>query len=243
MYEGPEMLTLHKSLITIVCLLLLYDYVYESSYEIITIRDPGFTLLGPYNTTMPPPADEYYKLIDIIDFSFKMNTDPCKGYDAGLLLMVIVSSKISNFENRMTIRSTWGRSVEAMKVVFLIGETNNQTLIDKISNESLLHNDLVQGNFIDAYRNMTYKHVMGLKWVTRYCPMARYVLKTDDDVLVNVRALSHFLVKELSPWGARDLIACQVLEHALAQRGHNSKWKVSLEEYEAYYYPTYCAGN
>jgi len=46
----------------------------------------------------------------------------------------------------------------------------------RIVEESEVHHDLIQGNFIDAYRNMTYKHVMGLKWATYFCQNARYTM-------------------------------------------------------------------
>lgn len=237
-----DMLTLHKVLIVLIGLMLVYDYYNNTTPVIIRVKNPKFSLVGPYNATEYVVDDVYEQLIDIKNFSFKINPQPCLDYPAGLLLVVIVSSKPTNYENRMIIRNTWGRSVDSMKVVFLLGELSNQTVTQLIQNESLTYGDIVQGNFADAYRNMTYKHVMGLKWISHHCPTAKYVLKTDDDMVVNSHALRRFLGKELSPWGAKGLITCQVLEHAQVQRSHRSKWRVSPTEYAAHYYPTYCAG-
>ncbi|KAL4712449.1 hypothetical protein ACJJTC_007465 [Scirpophaga incertulas] len=240
--EKVNMITIHKLLILIMGFTLIYDYFNTTTPIIVRVPKPKFSLLGPYNSTNYSVDDAYNKLIDITVFRFKSNPQPCLDYSAGLFLVVIVASKPTNYENRMVIRNTWGRTSDSTKVVFLLGESNNATVSQKIINESLLYGDIVQGNFDDAYRNMTYKHVMGLKWVAHHCPAAKYILKADDDIVVNIRALQQFLARELSPWGAKGLITCQVLEHAQVQRSHRSKWRVSPTEYQAHYYPTYCAG-
>jgi hypothetical protein len=68
-----------------------------------------------------------------------------------------------------------------------------------LESENDRHHDLLQGSFRDTYRNMTYKHVMALKWVLYFCPGVRYVLKTDDDTFVNtpvlIRALAQVVLR------------------------------------------------
>ena len=46
---------------------------------------------------------------------------------------------------------------------------------------------------MEHYRNLTYKHIMGLKWLSTFCSNARTVVKVDDDTFVNVFQLSTFL--------------------------------------------------
>ncbi|KAG6448263.1 hypothetical protein O3G_MSEX005403 [Manduca sexta] len=239
--DRNEMLTIHKILFTLCSIVIIYNYYY-TEVNVVCVKDPKFTLLDPQNTTVIKVDDVYDQLIDIKNFSFKINPQPCDEYPAGFLLMIIVSSNPSNFDNRMVIRSTWGREIESTKLVFLVGEPENLTISQKVLAESALYGDIVQGNFKDEYRNMTYKHVMGLKWVSHHCSQAKYVLKTDDDVVVNLDALLHFLGRELSPWGAKGLITCHVAVHAEVQRSDESKWKVTAEEYKFEFYPNYCAG-
>lgn len=63
---------------------------------------------------------------------------------------------------------------------------NHATLQDLIEEENSLHHDMIQGSFVDSYHNMTYKFVMGLKWVNHFCPTAQFILKTDDDIFVDI---------------------------------------------------------
>lgn len=80
-----------------------------------------------------------------------------------------------------------------MRVIFLVGTVNDSTVQQRIEEENYLHHDIVQGNFLDSYRNLTYKHVMGLKWVTYFCRQARFVFKADDDIFVDIFQLTSFL--------------------------------------------------
>ena len=50
--------------------------------------------------------------------------------------------------------------------------------------------------FQDIYYNLTLKTVMGLKWCSIYCNQAKYVMKTDDDIFVNIPLLHWVAVKE-----------------------------------------------
>ncbi|CAK9293523.1 unnamed protein product [Gordionus sp. m RMFG-2023] len=52
--------------------------------------------------------------------------------------------------------------------------------------EARKYRDIVQGNFVDSYQNLTYKMIMGFKWIVSRCPKADYILKIDDDVYVDI---------------------------------------------------------
>jgi hypothetical protein len=208
---------------------------------------PSYLLLLPGNvTSLPPPypmhrlaPDDRTTLIDVKDFAFQLNNFPCNGSNS-LLLLVLVHSAPGNVDKRRTIRETWGRG--AHRVLFLLGAVQSSADQAALEEENRTHRDLVQGRFLDSYRNMTYKHVMALKWTAYYCPGARYLLKTDDDVFVNTPALLDFLAQDLSPWGARRLILCEPFTSAYVKRSYRSKWRVSPLEYPGRMYPAYCAG-
>ena len=58
--------------------------------------------------------------------------------------------------------------------------------VQKLVNaEARQNRDIVQSDFIDIYHNVRLKHVMMLKWAATYCSNATYVIRVDDDALVD----------------------------------------------------------
>ncbi|GBP04841.1 Beta-1,3-galactosyltransferase 5 [Eumeta japonica] len=197
------------------------------------------TLVNHHEAALEDPSNI---LLNLDNFHFVINTFPCDGHVDGPLLAVIISSDPGNLDRRKAIRQTWGGSCDTTKVVFLFGETENTTVARTVQMESATFRDIVQGNFIDSYRNMTYKHMMGLKWATHHCPTARYVLKTDDDLFVNMGALRIFLMDKLLPRQTKNRIFCEVLSNVGVIRNVSSKWMVTMKEYPEDRYPKYCSG-
>lgn len=58
-----------------------------------------------------------------------------------------------------------------------------------VTEESHLYNDVIQESFYDTYNNLTLKSIMLLKWATTNCGKLTYLMKTDDDMFVNVPTL------------------------------------------------------
>ena len=56
----------------------------------------------------------------------------------------------------------------------------------RLEEESSKHGDLVQGDFLDTYHNLSYKAIMGNLWVAEFCSQAEFVVKTDDDMYVDL---------------------------------------------------------
>ncbi|NWH17117.1 B3GT4 galactosyltransferase, partial [Grus americana] len=59
--------------------------------------------------------------------------------------------------------------------------------------EAARHGDLLQGAFADTYANLTRKTLFLLHWATSRCPAVPFLLKADDDVFVNLPALTNYL--------------------------------------------------
>lgn len=79
----------------------------------------------------------------------------------------MVHTARSNFHQRYAIRNTWG-SIKLFKqwqlqLIFLLGSDpkSSRDYNTRLSNESKHHGDLIMGNFVDSYKNLTYKHLMG----------------------------------------------------------------------------------
>jgi hypothetical protein len=191
------------------------------------------------------PKNDFSQLIDLYDFEFEKNVPACNELEHQPTVVILVHSAPENFNKRKVIRETWGSSDARSRLIFLLGSVNSTSLQDKIDFESRVHEDVVQGNFKDAYRNMTYKHVMALKWFVYNCPNAPFLLKTDDDVFVNTPLLLNYL-ETPSPSHQRfhrgKLLFCVEVGHAKVKRTFRSKWRVSYKEYRQTHFPNHCPG-
>ena len=86
-------------------------------------------------------------------------------------------------------RKTWGNPNMpgvSTRLVFLLGATGDAALQRSLEMESRRHGDLVQGDFLDTYHNLSYKATMGNLWVAEFCSQAEFVVKTDDDMYVDL---------------------------------------------------------
>lgn len=57
------------------------------------------------------------------------------------------------------------------------------------------YGDLIECRSRDTYTNLTLKSISALEWTRQYCPWALYLLKTDDDMFIDVRRLLRFIGK------------------------------------------------
>ncbi|KAF7277789.1 hypothetical protein GWI33_009207 [Rhynchophorus ferrugineus] len=185
--------------------------------------------------------NDYKKLVDINNFSFViLNEHFCDSME--VFLLILVTSAPGHTENRLNIRSTWGFPRKDIKLVFVLGMFADEQLEEEIEMESKLHGDIIQGNFIDSYHNLTYKTVMSLKYVVYHCPKVLYILKMDDDLFVNTPLLLNFLKNDLSPYGSANLFLCNDMTGSPVIRDNRSKWYVPEDVYPDSIYPSYCSG-
>lgn len=203
---------------------------------------------GAYNLSALDSRHDLSTLVDRTDFHYMLNSDNCQGLE-DLFLVVFVHSAPSHFDKRRAIRETWGNAsalqeatAELMVLVFMVGCTDDVQTQEALVRESRLYGDLVMGNFLDSYRNLTYKHVMGLKWVTYFCQNARYVLKADDDVFMDLFQMTSYLREALGSLAPPNLMMCVLIRRPYVKRSQRSKWRVSFQEYRGNRYPPYCSG-
>jgi len=179
-------------------------------------------------------------------FHYTMNpSSMCSG---DIFLLVYVHSAPAHFKQRMSIRETWGNVKNfqdiVIKVIFLCGmipTDEGRSVQDALLLESDMYGDIAQEDFVDSYRNLTYKAIMGLKWVSSYCMHAKFLLKSDDDIFVNIFSLVRHL-QQISV-ERKKLLLCLVWYQMKVMRNPRSKWYLSPTEYPSDYFPTYCSGS
>jgi len=95
----------------------------------------------------------------------------------------------------------------------------------------------MQADFMDGYRWLTNKTIVGLQWAQKFCPTAKFILKTDDDGFnVPQRFIDYLLVVEV------DQFIGGYCFTVMPDRRVSSKFYVPYSIYPDQYYPTYCSG-
>ena len=181
-------------------------------------------------------------------FRFVLNNEKMCGADLGrdVFLLMYVHTSPENFWRRTNIRATWGDPKyyfpHKIRLIFIVGTPDNATkpgVLEVLAKESAIHRDIVQSSFADDYRNLTYKAISALKWVSTYCRNAKFVLKTDDDIVVNPFTLMAYL-----PVGAsvQNTIVCRIYERGIIFRKGYRKL-VTMDEWPVNHYPPFCSGS
>jgi Galactosyltransferase len=222
----------------------------EQFYETTSLLNDSITI-PPSSTVVVVdeelPKNDFSQLIDLEDFEFVIAPKTCKELARPPTLVIHVHSAPDNFHKRTVIRETWGSQRQDTRalLLFLVGTVNSTNLQEKLEVESKKNGDVVQGSFEDSYRNLTYKHVMALKWFVYNCHEARYLLKTDDDVFINLPLMNSYLeapTELSSPFHRGKLLFCHEIARAKVKRTYRSKWRVSYDEYLDSYFPSHCPG-
>lgn len=162
-----------------------------------------------------------------------------------LSLLILVCTAVSNAKQRETIRNTWGsiasenNNTDYVRLGFLIGSTKSAILQEQIEQESAKYSDIIQQDFLDSYKNLTLKSIMLLEWVTAYCPNVQYVLKTDDDMYVNVPNLINTLIKLPVKSNVMNGV---LFRRAKPNRHPTAKWYVPKSQFEGDTFPDYLSG-
>ena len=182
------------------------------------------------------------------DFEYVINPgkDICgDNFGSDVFLFIYVHSAPEHIHRRIAIRETWARRsmFKNIRLAFMTGLSKETKQNDLLKLESDVYNDIVQEDFIDSYKNLTYKGIMALKWITEYCSNAQYILKADDDMIVNTFSLIRHL-KALSDHSIskENTLFCLVWIGMGVIRDKNSKWYISQDEYQKDVYDPYCSG-
>ncbi|XP_024883242.1 beta-1,3-galactosyltransferase 5-like [Temnothorax curvispinosus] len=129
--------------------------------------------------------------------------------------------------------------------VFLLGTLNDdaerktRVLQNALLDESRRFSDILQGDFLDTYRNLTRKHLMGLHWAANNCKDVKYIMKMDDDIVVNIYGI---LEKLRSGMIEENSLTGYIMKNMIPVREPANKWYVSRAEYANSVYPDFVSG-
>lgn len=219
----------------------------DSNIKSTTAAETTTTTSSPTTT-----VDDFAVQNEIVnrhDFNYIYNPgyEICKPVDDNKIFVVVyVHTAPGNFKRRLSIRETWSKRsmFRDMRIVFCMGATNDFKTNEMLKLEVGLYNDIVQEDFLDAYRNLTYKGIMAMKWLSTYCNNTKYILKVDDDIITNI----FILLRHLKSLDEHNLIKpktvmCLVWVGMVVMRDKNSKWYLSKDEFKDDVYGKYCSGS
>lgn len=182
-------------------------------------------------------------------FTYIINEpDKCAESRPAPFLVLLIATEARQVEARNAIRQTWGNESVAPGLgfirLFLLGENEGELgLLQQrmLEAESRRHHDIIQQGFMDSYKNLTIKTLMGMNWVAIHCPRASYVMKTDSDMFVNTEYLINKLLRpEMKP--KKNYFTGNNMRGFAPNRNKNSKWYMPPELYPSDKYPTFCSG-
>ncbi|XP_060581146.1 beta-1,3-galactosyltransferase 1-like [Ruditapes philippinarum] len=162
-----------------------------------------------------------------------------------LSVLVVVNSATGNFERRQAIRATWTNDsfyhhLGKVKVMFLLGKRLNNITQEMIKKEFEAYADILQGDFVDTYYNLTHKGVMCFKWIQENCQNPKHILKVDDDILVNMFLYFEHIQKTPKIRDAN--VYCHYSTTEIVRR-QSSKWYISDNHFRGVqYYLNFCRG-
>ena len=118
--------------------------------------------------------------------------------------------------------------------------SENETINKQIEEENKINRDILQiNNFIDNYYNLTTKIMKSFKWISRYCSNAKYILRINDDVILNTHYfIDHF--KRL-PYRKNQMFGF-AFYGARPARNQGHKFYVSPKDYPREVYDDYIDG-
>ncbi|XP_041826964.1 beta-1,3-galactosyltransferase 9 [Melanotaenia boesemani] len=172
------------------------------------------------------------------------NPDACRNSD--LFLLALVFSSPANFTQRDAIRRTWANQTLIqgfpVKILFFLGSTQTSVPQDAIMRESDLYGDMIQGHAAEesTLHGPTERTELALRWVITFCPLARFVLLTKENVFVNLPAIGSYLLGlHRHP---EDLYLGRVIQRDSPNRDPSSPGYLPPALYPNKYLPDYCDG-
>lgn len=188
-------------------------------------------------------------MVEVNVHNFAYIHNPSTICQRNVVFLVYIHSSPENIKKRQAVRQTWGHpkllSLYNATLMFILGRSFNPNIQSLINMEAAQYGDILQENFVDSYRNLTHKGLAGLKWAGTFCTNSNFLLKTDDDILLDIVSfMENFYTKILPSRGeGTKLVLCNVWTRMRVIREPKSKWYVSRQEFPHDYFPPYCSGS
>ncbi len=194
--------------------------------------------------TSPHPVEKQSGVITPHPFQYTLTPGFCTPGKGSPHIIAYVHSAPRNVEKRAIIRETWANRTYhgniSLGVFFATGLSSTPRLQKTLEKESKLYGDILQEDYKDNYKNLTYKGVGSLRWILNNCYATTFILKTDDDVYVNVFALLKHLQDLHRTGQTSNILFCLLRPYTGVER--EGKWGIPHDMYPWRSYPPHCLG-
>ena len=175
-------------------------------------------------------------------------------------IIIMIKSALHHFEFRQAARDSWIRDLDRTSnfaYFFTVGKhPSNETRMEMLHKEINEYNDILVGDVIDSYYNVTKKVVMGMRFVVEKCQSAKYVIHIDDDAYVSPYRFERFIYKNLGKktkdntfidknyidCGVPTIRASPVIRLNENGFAKHPEWALTKSEYSTDEVPNYCNG-
>ena len=130
-------------------------------------------------------------------------------------------------------------SALSWKHFFLVGITLDKDVMEKVKQENSLYGDILMSETFSFYSLQIYS----IMWAFKYLAdnyNTRFIIKIDDDSIVNVNLLNEHLLNLMSE--GRDYFFYGGTWCFARPVEREGKWRVSEDVFPALFYPPYCCG-
>jgi len=167
--------------------------------------------------------------------------DVCPNQGLGMKLLILVTTAPAHAKQREAVRGTWGHVVlrRDVALAFVVGISSNPSDNQAVQAENQLYGDIIQGNFMDTYNNLTLKTISMLEWSNQHCPLVKYLFKTDDDMYIHMPIV--FKVLDRLAHKNRTIMG-KVGKKWKPIRNKTSKYYISLDQFRPALYPDFNTG-
>ncbi|XP_066916636.1 beta-1,3-galactosyltransferase 5-like [Clytia hemisphaerica] len=214
------------------------------------------TQLKAFQSQLNELQTDFMKVHGIVKANFKrkpnikfINSEDIDTFYGDIL--ILVNSHIEHREKRESIRLSWGNTTKftdhrrkynytTYKTYFVTGYQEN--VITEAKFESSIYRDLLITNRTENYWDLSRRLIFGFLWSLESCSY-NYLLKTDDDVFVNIPNLFALIYKDPFVLKHKDRIFAGFIYPKNGPiRDPSSKWYVSKDEWSPDYYPFFASG-
>jgi beta-1,3-galactosyltransferase 5 len=126
--------------------------------------------------------------------------------------------------------------------MYATGMSPNVTVNNLLKEEHLIYKDILQiGSFNDSYSLGTLKLMKIYKWIATHCANSIYMLKINDDVIMNTFKLVEYFKRMAAFKSTKQIFGLEM--NGSPVRDVNNKFFLTQDQYGSFKFPSYPDGN